>query len=112
MIIPIKHAVDQELIRQRNQRQINKDNIRENINRVEHNYKVRDKFIIANDTAYKYETPYTGPFSLTRCFTNGTVSLQCGTKNIMYDMCHIKPYKSDTKVEDISSKNISDDINV
>ena len=30
--------------------------------RVYHDYKVRDKFMITNEDAYKYETLYTGTF--------------------------------------------------
>ena len=107
MIIPIKHMVDQELIRQQNKTQVNKDTIRKNRHRVDHNYKVIDNAIITKHTAYKYETPYTGPFFITQYFTNITVNLHCGTKKIRYNIRHIKPYKSDTKVEEISSKMIS-----
>ena len=32
----------------------------QNSKRVDHNYKVIDKFIINNNTAYKYEIPYNG----------------------------------------------------
>ena len=67
IILPIKHKVDWELIRQQNQTKINKDNIRENRNRVVHYYKVGDKFILKNHSAYKYETPYKGPFLIARC---------------------------------------------
>ena len=58
--------------------QINKDNIRKNRNQVDHDYKVGDKFMINNNTAYKYETPYKGPFLIKQCWANGTVLLQCG----------------------------------
>ena len=54
MILPIKHRVDWELIRQQKQTQINRDNTQENKHRVEYDYKVGDKFILANHTAYKY----------------------------------------------------------
>ena len=63
-------------------------------------------------TAYKYERPYTGPFLITQCFINGTVNLQCGMKKIRYNIRRIKQYKSDTKVEDISSKNMSDNVRI
>ena len=42
MILLTKNKVDWELIRQRKQTQINKDNISENIKRVDHNYEVGD----------------------------------------------------------------------
>ena len=62
IIILIKHNADWELIRQRNQNQINKDNIHKDINRVDHDYNVRDKFMINNNAAYKHETPFKGGF--------------------------------------------------
>ena len=36
-------------------------------------------------------------------------NLQCGTVQIKYNIRHIKLYTSATNVEDISSKNMSDD---
>ena len=62
--------------------------------------------MITKHTKYKYETPYTGPFLITRCFTNGTVELQCGPKQIRYNIRYNKPYKLDTKVEDINTVNM------
>ena len=62
MIILIKHTVDWELIRQRKQMQINKDNTRKNINRVDHEYKFGDTDMINNHTAYKYERQIRGHF--------------------------------------------------
>ena len=41
---------------------------------------------------------------ITQCFTNGKVNLKCGPKKIRYNIRRIKLFKSDTKVEDISSK--------
>ena len=112
MILPIKHTVDWELIRQQNHTQMNKYNIYENRNRVDHNYNVRDKVMLTNHAAYKYEIPYKGPFVITRCFTNGTVNLRYGPIQIRHNIRQIKPYKSDTNVEDIKIKNMCDDINI
>ena len=75
MILPIKHTVDWELIRQKNQTQINKYNIRNNRNQVDHDYIVRDKGMPSNHTSYKYKTPHKGPFVITRRSANITVSL-------------------------------------
>ena len=104
MILPIKHMVYWELISQRNQKQINKYNIHENRHRVDYDYKVRDNIMITNHNAYKHETSYKGPFLIKQCFTNGTVKLQCGAVQIKYNICRIKPYKPDTKVDGFSSK--------
>ena len=78
MILLIKYKVDWELIRQKNQTQTNKDNICQNNKRVDHDYKVGDKVVLTNNSAYKYETTYNGPFLKTQYWTNGTVTLQCG----------------------------------
>ena len=80
IILLIKHKVDWELIRQQKQTQINKDNICENRKKVEHNYKVGDKFILNNNAAHKFETPYKGPFVINGCWNNGMVTLQCDKK--------------------------------
>ena len=50
MILPIKHRVDWELICQRKQTQINRDNAHENRHRVEHDYNAEDKVILPYHT--------------------------------------------------------------
>ena len=50
-IIPIKHKVGCELIRQRNQTQINKNNIRKNSKIVNREYKVGYKVMLNNNDA-------------------------------------------------------------
>ena len=50
---------------EKNQTQINKDNIGKNRKRVDHDYKVGYKVMLNNHYAYKYETPYKGPFLIT-----------------------------------------------
>ena len=62
MILPIKHRVDRELICQQKRMQINRDNSRKKEHIVEYDYKVVDKLMLTNHTAYKYETPYKDPF--------------------------------------------------
>ena len=71
-----------ELIFQLKQTQINRDNARQNKHRIDYDYKVGEKVTITNHTAYKYETPYKGPFVATQCFTNDTVMLQYGPKQL------------------------------
>ena len=68
--------------------------------------------MLTNHTAYKYGTPYKGPFLITQCFTNGTVLLQYGAIQITYNIRRIKPYKYDTKVGDFNSKNMDDAVNI
>ena len=101
IILPIKYTVDWELVRQKNQTQNNKDNIRENSKRVDHNYKVGDKVTLDNNSAFKYKTPYNRPFEIKQRFTNSTVTIQYDETKIRHNICHINTYKSDTNVEDI-----------
>ena len=54
MILPIKHRLYWELIHQKKQIQINRDNTRENKHRVDYDYKVGDKVILIHHAAYKY----------------------------------------------------------
>ena len=57
--------------------QIDKDNICKDSKIVDHDYKVGDEAILNNNYDLKYEIPYKGPFEIKRCWTNGTVTLQC-----------------------------------
>ena len=68
--------------------------------------------MITKHIVYKYETTYTSLFMMTQCFTNGTVNLQCVQTKIRYNIRQIKPYKSDAKVEDINSKDMSDGVSI
>ena len=60
--------------------------------------------MLNNHAACKYEISYKGPFLITQCWINATFTLQCGTKNIKYNIRLIKPHTSETNVEDINFK--------
>ena len=112
MILPIKHTVDWELIRQQKQIQINKNNICKNRHTVDHKYKVGDNIMLTKYTAYKYETQYTDPFVITQYFTNVKVESQYGVAKIRYNIRRTKPYKSDTNLEDINTEKTYDGVNI
>ena len=46
--------------------------------------------MLNNQTAYKYEMPYRGPFVMKQCFTNDTVMLEYGAIQIKYNIHRIK----------------------
>ena len=48
---------------------------------------------------------------ITQCFTNA-VNLQHGAVQMKYNIRQTNTYKTDTKVEDFSSKNMSDDVKI
>ena len=58
--------------------------------------------MLNNHAVYNYEIPYKDLFLITQCWTNGTVTLQCGPKNIWHNIRRINPYKSDTNVGNIN----------
>ena len=65
--------------------------------------------MLNNNAAYKYETPYKGPFVIT---TNVEVALQCGAIKIRHNICCINPYTYDTNVKHITPENIYDNVNI
>ena len=58
--------------------------------------------MIDNYPEYKYENPYKVPFVIKRCWTNGTVTLQCHAIKIRYNTRHTNPYTYDRNVKDIN----------
>ena len=94
--------MDWELIHQRKQTQINEENIRENIKRFDHEYKVGDKLMVNKNAAIRYETSYKGPFVITQFWTNDKVTINCAAIKIRYNTHHIKPYTYDANVDNIN----------
>ena len=100
--------MDCEILRQQKQTQINKDTIRENNEIVDHDHKFGDKFMLTNNTAYKCETLYNNTFFITQIWNNSTVTIQYGATKTIHSIRCIKPYISDTNVEDVNIKNVND----
>ena len=92
--------------------QINKDNIRKNGKRADQDYKVGDEVMLDNYSAYKYKTPYKVPFLITRCWTDGMVTIQYGLIKIRHIIRRVKPYNYDRNVEYINPKNMRDGFNI
>ena len=68
--------------------------------------------MLTNKAAYKYEMTYNRPSVITHCWTNGTVTLQCGLIKIRHNIRRIKPYTSYTNVEDINHENMCDNVRI
>ena len=45
--------------------------------------------MIKNNATFKYYTLNKGPFEITQCWNNGTVTLHCGVIKIRYNTRHI-----------------------
>ena len=84
----------------------------QNKNRIDYDYKIGYDIIITNHTSQKYETPYKVNVVIKQFLPKGTINLQYGPTKKSYNIYMIKPYKSNTKVEDSNSLNISGDANI
>ena len=83
----------------KNRAQINRANIRENIKIVDYNYKVGDKGMLKNKSAYNYKTSHSGAYEITHRWTNDTDTLQVGAEAVRYNTRLIKPYKRKINVD-------------
>ena len=91
-ILNIKHVADWENIRQRKQLRINHNNMRENMRRNNHQYKVGDKILVKRKKNSKHELEFMGPFPITQINDNGTVRFQTGIINDATNIRRIKPH--------------------
>ena len=64
MILSINNIVNWKYICQQKQAQIEKAVIRENSTRIDHDYNIGDKIMVKRNWAYKYETPFQGPYEI------------------------------------------------
>ena len=77
MILPIKCRADWEAIRFRRQKEIDRNNKKENKRRVKHTYNVGDKVLITKEGILrKMTTPREGPLIVSKVYNNGTVEVQ------------------------------------
>ena len=56
-----------------------------------YDYKIGDKFMVRNKSAYKYETPYKGPYGINQPWTNGMVALEIVATKINLSPVHLSP---------------------
>jgi len=92
LIFNIQHAANWDIIRQHKQKLINKNNARENANRIPHQYKAGDQVMLHIGTENKYEQPYSGPHRIIATYPNGTVTLQVGPVQDRVNIRRIHPY--------------------
>jgi hypothetical protein len=98
-ILNLPFKANWQLIRQRKQNLIGKNNKRENSKRKAHTFKIGDKVMIKNDQPTKYgKDPYSGPYDVIEVMTNGTVRLRkksiSGRGYIIqtYNIRNLQPY--------------------
>ena len=92
-ITNIKFEADWNLIRQRKQEMIRRNNIKENSKRIDHEYHVGDKVLLRNDDLAKFQTdPWEGPYKISTVKDNGNVRVDKGTTIEPINVRLLKPY--------------------
>ena len=91
-ILNINNVADWEHIWQRKQLRINHNNMRENMRRNNHQYKVGDKILVKRKKNSKHELQFMGSFPITQINDNGAVRFQKGIINDATNICRIKPF--------------------
>ena len=92
MIFNLKSIIDWRTITARKQKQVIKDNLRENKGRIDHEYSIGDKiYLRPSGVQRKLEIQNKGPYRITHVHANGTVRLQMGIKNIKVNIRRIEP---------------------
>jgi hypothetical protein len=85
LIVQTNHIAHWQIIKNRKQKSIDRNNERENVKRVDYDYKVGDP--------NKMEQPQEGPYPIMQVHTNGTVTLQKGNVTPRYNICQIVPFQ-------------------
>jgi hypothetical protein len=94
MVLPIKIMADWGAIEQQRQKEMARNNRRENASRIGHDYKLGDKVLLNKPRNHlrKLEAPRTGPQTVTAIYTNGTLSIQKGKVNERVKIRRLFPY--------------------
>ena len=93
MLIPITTQANWELIRQRRQEEINRNNDRENRSRIPHEYQVGEKVLLRIEgIKRKLSAPRSGPYEILRVYNNGTVRIQRGAVSERVNIRRITPF--------------------
>ena len=80
MLFDIPYLADWTAIGQRRQKLVDQNNVQENKNRVDFDYRTRQKVLLQKEGIHhKAETRYEGPYVITEVHTNGTIRIQWGS---------------------------------
>ena len=73
MILPITHISDWKAIRLQIYTLIDNNNKQDNRIQLDHDHRSSDQFLIINEQAFKYKTPYKGLYTIVQTCTKGSV---------------------------------------
>ena len=93
MLLNIKFMADWEMIRLGKQKDVDRNNDRENSLRVDHDYHIGDKVLVTdNDIQCKLNCPTKEPYNIIQVYTNGTVRVQRGAVTERINIHHCTLY--------------------
>jgi lipopolysaccharide biosynthesis regulator YciM len=95
MVLPINFMADWGAIEQQRQKEMARNNRRENASRISHDYKVGEKVLLKKPGTHlrKLEAPRTTrPHTVTAIYTNGTLRIQKGKVNERVKIRRLFPY--------------------
>jgi hypothetical protein len=92
MLFDIPFVADWRKIGERRQSLTNPGNQRKNAKQIDNDYKVGDKVLVSNEgILHKAESTYgKEPWTITTVHTNGTISIQRGTKTEQLSINHLQ----------------------
>jgi hypothetical protein len=92
MIFNMNKVVDWQLAEKQKQDQIIRDNVRENLKRVDHDYNVGDRVMVKRKGMFrKLSRKKSGPYVIERVHSNGTVTIRRGTSSERINIRRIEP---------------------
>jgi transposase InsO family protein len=93
MILPVRFQADWTAIQQRRQKEINRNNIRENSKRIPHHYKIGDLVVKKRPGILpKLGRKRDGPYEVIAVYNNGTVRIQLGPVNERLNIRRLDPF--------------------
>ena len=101
MLFDIPFVADWKKIGDHRQSLTDRNNERENRQRIDYDYKVGDKVLIAKDGILrKSESKYgKDPWTIMTVHTNGTIRVQCGTKSERTNIRRVTPFTDEIVLE-------------
>lgn len=93
MLLPLKLETDWAVLQERRQKEIRRNNLRENSKRIPHTYQVGDKVTLDKPGILrKMSTPRRGPYNVERVFTNGTIRIRRRAVAERVNIRRVQPY--------------------
>jgi hypothetical protein len=94
MVLPIKFIADWGAIEQQRQKEMGRNNRRENASRISHDNKVGEKITPKKTVKHlrKLEAPRAGPHYVTAIYTSRTLRIRKGKVNERVNIMRLSPY--------------------